>query len=107
MGAMLKLSLCGGPLRIRLQLLALAFLHTACLTVPSFAQPYPSKPIELVSPTGAGGGSDLVARTIAEIIAKEKLLSQPIVVVNKPGGGGAVGQTYVASKRGDPYTILL
>ena len=70
------------------------------------AQAYPSKPIELVSPTRAGGGSDLVARTVADVITKEKLLSQPIVVQNKPGGGGAVGQTYVAAKRGDPYTIL-
>ena len=71
------------------------------------AQAYPSKPIELVSPTGAGGGSDLVARTVADIITREKLLPQPIVVQNKPGGGGAVGQTYVAAKKGDPYTILL
>ena len=71
------------------------------------AQSYPVKPIELVSPTGAGGGSDLVARTVADIIAREKLLPQPIVVQNKPGGGGAMGQTYVAAKKGDPYTILL
>ena len=71
------------------------------------AQSYPVKPIELVSPTGAGGGSDLVARTVADIITREKLLPQPLVVQNKPGGGGAVGQTYVAAKKGDPYTILL
>ena len=71
------------------------------------AQSYPVKPIEMISPTGAGGGSDLVARMVAEIIAKEKLLPQPIIVQNRPGGGGAVGQTYAASKRADPYTILL
>ena len=44
---------------------------------------------------------------VAEIVAKEKLLPQPMVVQNKPGGGGAVGQTYAAGKKGDPYTILL
>jgi putative tricarboxylic transport membrane protein len=77
------------------------------LAAPVAAQPYPSKPIEMVSPTGAGGGSDLVARMVADIILKEKLLPQPVVVVNKPGGGGAVGQQYAASKKGDPYTILL
>jgi putative tricarboxylic transport membrane protein len=71
------------------------------------AQSYPVKPIELVSPTGAGGGSDLVARTVADIIMREKLLPQPLVVQNKPGGGGAMGQSYVAAKKGDPYTILL
>src|SRR4051812_38619103 len=79
----------------------------AACTASCWAQSYPAKPIELVSPTGAGGGSDLVARTVADIITKEKLLSQPLVVVNKPGGGGAVGQTYVAQRRGDPYTVLL
>jgi putative tricarboxylic transport membrane protein len=72
----------------------------------SLAQPYPSRPIELVSPTGAGGGSDLVARTVAEIVSKEKLLPQPIYVQNRAGGGGAVGQTYVAGKRGDPYIFI-
>jgi tripartite-type tricarboxylate transporter receptor subunit TctC len=71
------------------------------------AQTFPSKPIELVSPTGAGGGSDLVARMVGDIIAREKLLSQPIVVVNKPGGGGAMGQSYVAAKRGDPYSVIV
>ena len=70
------------------------------------AQPYPSRHIELVSPTGAGGGSDLVARTVAEIVAREKLLPQQIIVQNRPGGGGAVGQTYVAGKRGDPYVFI-
>ena len=71
------------------------------------AQPYPAKPIEMVSPTSAGGGSDLVARMVADIIGKEKLLSQPVIIQNRAGGGGAVGQTYAASKRGDPYVIFL
>ncbi|HZM47723.1 MAG TPA: tripartite tricarboxylate transporter substrate binding protein [Burkholderiales bacterium] len=74
---------------------------------PCPAQSYPSRPIDLISPTGAGGGSDLVARMVAEIVAKEKLLPQPMIVQNKPGGGGAVGLTYAAGKKGDPYTILL
>jgi putative tricarboxylic transport membrane protein len=77
------------------------------MAVPVAAQSYPVKPIEMISPTGAGGGSDLVARVVADIIAKEKLLSQPVIIQNRPGGGGAVGQAYAASKRGDPYTILV
>src|SRR3954453_17577124 len=93
-------------MRLRLHLLALACCLVAGWT-PLLAQPYPSRPIELVSPTGAGGGSDLVARTVADIIAKEKLLPQPVIVQNRPGGGGAVGQTYVAGRRGDPYVFLL
>src|SRR4051812_41432646 len=77
------------------------------IAAPAAAQPYPVKPIEMISPTSAGGGSDLVARTVADIIAKEKLLSQPIFIQNRAGGGGAVGQTYAASRKAEPYTILL
>lgn len=73
---------------------------------PANAQSYPSRHIELVAPTGAGGGSDLVARTVADIVAKEKLLPQQIIVQNRAGGGGAIGQTYVAAKRGDPYIFI-
>ena len=79
----------------------------ATCTMNCVAQSYPARHIELVSPTGAGGGSDLVARTVADIVAKEKLLPQQIIIQNRPGGGGAIGQTYVAGKRGDPYVILL
>lgn len=89
------------------QLLALTCCLIAGLATPSLAQTYPSKPIELVSATGAGGGSDLVCRMVADIVTREKLLPQPIFVVNKPGGGGAVGQSYVSARRGDPYVFLL
>lgn len=70
------------------------------------AQPFPSRPVELVVHTGAGGGGDLFARTVAEIITRGKLLSQPLVVANKGGGGGAIAFNYVAGKPGDPYTLL-
>jgi putative tricarboxylic transport membrane protein len=72
----------------------------------AWAQAYPSRPVELVVHTAAGGGGDLFARTVAEVITKEKLLPQPLVVSNKGGGGGAIAFSYVASKRGDPYTLL-
>lgn len=71
----------------------------------ALAQAYPTRPIELVAPTGAGGGSDLVSRMVADIINKEKLLPQQVYVQNRAGGGGAVGLTYVAGKRGDPYVF--
>src|SRR5258706_2614706 len=77
------------------------------IAAPATAQSYPVKPIEMVSPTNAGGGSDLVARMVADIIAKDKRLPQPVIRQNRAGGGGAVGQTYAASKRGDPYVIFL
>ena len=47
-----------------------------------------------------------MARTVADIVARDKLLPQQIIVQNRAGGGGAVGQTYVAGKRGDPYIFM-
>ena len=72
----------------------------------AWAQSYPVKPVELVVHTSAGGGGDLFARTVAEIITRDKLLPQPLVVSNKAGGGGTIAFSYVAGKRGDPYTLL-
>ena len=70
------------------------------------AQVYPAKPIELVVPGAPGAGSDIFARLVADIIRKEKLVSQPIVINNKAGGGGAIAAVYAAQKRGDPYTVV-
>ena len=70
------------------------------------AQPFPAKPVEVVAHTNPGGGADLFARFVVDIVNREKLLSQPMVVVNKPGGSHAVAANYVASKRGDPYAVL-
>jgi len=67
---------------------------------------YPAKPITLIVHAGAGGGGDIFARTLSMGIEKNKLLPQPIVVENKPGGGGGIAFTYVASKNNDPYFIL-
>jgi len=65
----------------------------------------PSKQIEAVVHTGPGGGSDLLARAIAELLQKEKLITQRMQVVNKPGGGPAVAMSYLAEKKGETHTI--
>ena len=70
------------------------------------AQTFPSRPVELVVHTGPGAGADRIARLIAEILAKEKLITQPINVVNRTGGAGTVAFNYMKSKRGDPHHIL-
>jgi putative tricarboxylic transport membrane protein len=67
----------------------------------------PSRPVEIVVHTGPGGGNDVLARAIAQIAEKEKLLPVRIQVVNKPGGGGAVAAAYLFEKKGDPNTIGL
>ena len=64
---------------------------------------FPSKPITLIVPWPTGGGSDLSMRLVAE--EASKVLGQPIVVVNKPGAGGAAGTRDIASAEPDGYTI--
>ena len=65
----------------------------------------PSRQIETVVHTGPGGGSDIFARAIAEMMQKEKLLTQRMQVVNKPGGGPAVAMAYLNEKKGETHTI--
>ena len=69
----------------------------------AFAQNYPTKPITILIPYPAGASSDVGARIVAAIA--EKQISQPIVVVNKPGAGGQVGWTELARQKGDGYFL--
>jgi putative tricarboxylic transport membrane protein len=65
----------------------------------------PTKPVEMIVHTGPGGGSDLLARAIATMLEKEKLVPVRLQVVNKPGGNGAVAAAAIAEKKDDPHTI--
>lgn len=67
---------------------------------------FPEKPVTLIVHASAGGGSDIFARTLAAAFEKERLLPQPVVVENKPGGSGAIAFAYVGGKKGDPYFML-
>jgi putative tricarboxylic transport membrane protein len=66
----------------------------------------PTKPIEFIATAGPGGGTDNFARAVQAAIVKNKLVDQPIVVVNKPGGSGAEGYTYTKALTGDPYHLV-
>src|SRR5262245_48244630 len=72
----------------------------------AYGQNYPTKPIELVSPTSAGSGTDIYARALAEIVRQHKLLPQPLMVQNRTGGGSLIAYNYFQTKRGDPYVML-
>lgn len=65
----------------------------------------PTEPTELVVQADAGGGSDIFARQIAELLSSEGLVDQPINVVNKPGGSGAVAYAYVQQKEANPHFL--
>src|SRR5262249_22740708 len=81
---------------------------TAVVHPSAFAQAFKTtRPLELVVHIGPGGGSDVLARALAVMAEREKLLPVRILVVNKPGGNSAVAAAYLAEKRGDPNTIGL
>jgi tripartite-type tricarboxylate transporter receptor subunit TctC len=85
----------------RLVLLLLSFL-----AIPVSAQDaYPSKPVTMIVPFPPGGVADIVGRPLASQM--EKVLKQPVVVVNRTGAGGAVGMASVAKAAPDGYTILM
>lgn len=78
-----------------------------CVSSPAIADDvkYPTKPIQMVVPMPAGGPSDVTARTMEKL--SKKYLGQPMVIVNKPGAGGALGFNSIVDSRKDGYTIGL
>ncbi|MDM0018072.1 Bug family tripartite tricarboxylate transporter substrate binding protein [Variovorax saccharolyticus] len=69
------------------------------------AADYPRKAVTMVVPYAAGGGTDVVARSLAEQMTR--LLGQPVIIDNKPGAGGILGTTAVAKAAPDGYTVLV
>lgn len=67
----------------------------------------PAKPVEFVVPAGTGGGADQMARFIQGVVAKNNLMKQPIIVVNKAGGAGAEGFLDVKGAKGDAHKIVI
>jgi len=82
-------------------LLLLGFITVAA--VPAMAA-YPDKPIQLIVPYSAGGSTDVLARAISQVAPKH--FPQPMVVVNKAGGGGIPGRVDVVRSKPDGYTLL-
>lgn len=67
---------------------------------------YPSRNIELIVPFAPGGGVDQFARTIGQLLADQNLLPRPVLTVNRPGAGGAIGMALLVQRKGDAYTLL-
>ncbi|TMG77527.1 MAG: tripartite tricarboxylate transporter substrate binding protein [Betaproteobacteria bacterium] len=67
----------------------------------------PTRTVEFIVPAGTGGGADQMARFIQSIVAKHKLMKQPMVVINKAGGAGAEGFLDVKESKGDPHKLII
>lgn len=74
------------------------------LAAPAPAQEFPSRPIRMIVPQGAGGSTDIVARVVGQALSE--VLGQPVVAENRPGAGGIIGADTVAKAPPDGYTIL-
>jgi tripartite-type tricarboxylate transporter receptor subunit TctC len=84
---------------------ALVALVLASLSVASWSQAYPSRPVKIIVPYGVGGSADVYARFLGAKL--QESLGQSVVVENRPGGGSIVGTDVVAKSDPDGYTLLM
>ena len=84
--------------------LALVAISGALSAAPAMAQDYPSKPVKIIVPFGAGGPADVFSRQLAQILQDQ--LKQTFVVENRPGAGSIIGTNEVAKSAPDGYTLL-
>ncbi len=92
--------------RVALMSFSLLILLPILFAGHSEGASYPARPLEIVAPANPGGGWDALARTMTRVLEIEKLYPQPMAVLNKPGGGGAVGLAYIFQKKGDDYEMV-
>lgn len=73
--------------------------------ISAYAQSYPNRPLRMIVPYAAGGGVDIVARSVSHELSKR--IGQPVVVENRTGAGSNIGSDYVAQAAADGYTLLM
>ncbi|MGY8526223.1 Bug family tripartite tricarboxylate transporter substrate binding protein [Paracidovorax citrulli] len=91
--------------RFTIALATLAATGGAALPGMAQAADWPNRPIKLIVPYAAGGTTDIIARVVGTRLGA--VLTQPVVIENRPGAGGAVGSTYAAKQPADGYTLVM
>lgn len=86
-------------------MVAMALLAAPCVSSPSQAEDYPSRPVRIIVPFGAGGPADVTARLLGK--ALQETMGQPFVVENRTGAGGLIGTEAAAKAPADGYTLLM
>src|SRR5688572_25812450 len=91
-----------------MKLLARAALFSLIAVTHAWAQSSwrPEKQVEIILPTAPGGGNDQVARLMAKMLQEQKLVTTPILAVNKSGGNQALALAYLVQHGGDPHYLL-
>lgn len=90
---------------MKTNLFTLLSISFALVGATAQAGAYPDRPISLIVPSAPGGTTDLSGRAVAQSLAK--ILGQPVIVENKPGASGNIGNAFVARAKPDGYTLLL
>src|SRR5712691_3356337 len=83
----------------------LALIVASLAAGAAAAQPYPSKPVKIIVGFAPGGGSDFIARVIAQKLTER--MGTQVIVENRPGAGSVLGSEYAIKSPADGYTLLL
>ena len=86
------------------RIFSILFILSLIVTMPIHAAEFPTKEVQIIIPCAAGGATDLIFRALAATTGK--YLGKAVIVVNRPGGGGAVGYTEAAQAKPDGYTLV-
>lgn len=95
---------------MRRAVVAVALLAAAAMTTAAHAQPAgwkPSRPVELVAPSAAGGGSDTLARLVQKLLQEGRLTEAPLTVINKPQAGGVIAWTGLNQNPNDGHHLAI
>ena len=89
----------------KIMVFAVALIVVIAIPFTGMAADYPKRPVKIIIPWGVGGGTDMLVRSMLSFMGK--YFPRPMVVINKPGGGGTIGTTFALNAKPDGYTVCI